>query len=238
MHRHLILTFMLAVLAASSHAKPAPEPLKASFLAAVAVDEHGRVTDVQFHQEGMSDAIRMPLERDVRGWEFEPARIDGQPAPSVTQLLITVLAEPTGVGDAYALRIIHASNGPAYDQIQPPRYPLTALRSRTAARLVLAVEIDADGKVVAATVDSIRSTGNRHTKMLSTHTIDAVSKWTFIPEQVAGQPIGSSIKVPVNFCLDGVPCFEDDAANGSGGNEPIAERPAVQLKTEVTGRRL
>ena len=248
----LLSSLLLCALSATAHG--APEPLKADFDVVAAIDANGRVTGLEFGDDTLHPAIRAPLERAMRGWEFEPAQVDGVAAPSLTHLSITVLAEPVDDdGDAYALRVTRASNGPAIESGPPPKYPLAAIRSHTSARLLLDVAFDARGRVIAASLASVeaRRGSKRSVDLLVRESLQSVRDWTFRPEQVAGQPVGARIQVPISFCVGPTrargTCFsEEELARDeavadlppSSEDRLIAEHPVTRLKSDVVGRLL
>lgn len=238
----VLCTLLLPAFAGSAVAAQSSR-LSATFWATVAVDSSGRVESVAMRADDMPDAIRVPLERDILRWQFEPARVGGQPASSVTHVHVNVVAEQQDGEDAYALRIASARNGPAFGEMTPPRYPPRALRSATGGEVVVLVDIAADGTVADAQLaSSTAAPGSRslHLPDLEKSALKAVRKWTFTPEQVAGQPVASQVKLPIRFCVGTSACmpFSEQQPSEPAGQQLIAEQPAVRLKTDVAGRTL
>ena len=78
-----------------------------------------------------------------------------------------------------------------------PVYPAAALRSREEGTVLLRVEVDAGGLPVS--VDIERSSRSRE---LDAAARDAVSQWTFRPAIENGQPVPSTVTVPVDFRVE------------------------------------
>jgi len=215
------------------------KPITSQLQATAAVDAEGHVIDVRF-KDSIPEVLREPLHRDIVRWQFEPAQRDGVAVSSETHLAIDVRATPINDGEEYELRIIDASNGPAYGQAPAPRYPMNALRNHVSAKIELEVDIRADGTVAGARVESLRLSKERYGTLISQAAVDAVMQWTFLPEQVDGRAIPATVHVPITFCVQRRSCF-NDAEGQSDSATPqqlIAEEPAVRLLTDVVGRTL
>lgn len=78
-----------------------------------------------------------------------------------------------------------------------PSYPAAALRSREEGTVLLRVEVDAGGNPTS--VDVERSSRSRD---LDRAARDAVSQWTFQPAVENGQPVASTVTVPVDFRVE------------------------------------
>lgn len=77
-----------------------------------------------------------------------------------------------------------------------PRYPYLARRQSQEGRVVLRVQVTADG--AAAAVRLRQSSGYR---LLDEAAVEAVKKWRFVPAIRAGAPVAGSVDVPVSFKL-------------------------------------
>ena len=80
----------------------------------------------------------------------------------------------------------------------PPRYPYLARRNGIEGRVVLTIEVLPAGVSGAVRVKS--SSGH---PMLDEAALSAVKNWRFRPATQAGNPVSSSIEVPIRFRLDG-----------------------------------
>lgn len=79
-----------------------------------------------------------------------------------------------------------------------PRYPLQALRRRDQGEVLLTVDVDSQGHVVA--VDITRRSPSR---ALDAAAVNAVRDWRFAPAIRNGQPVPGRVQVPIEFTLDG-----------------------------------
>lgn len=80
----------------------------------------------------------------------------------------------------------------------PPRYPAAARRRGQEGRVVLLVEVGADGGAGGVAVD--RSSGF---SLLDAAAVAAVRRWRFTPALSDGVPVAGRIAVPVIFALRG-----------------------------------
>ena len=187
-----------------------------------------------------------PLAAAIRGWAFEPGRVDGQPAATETTLYVTAVLEP--VADGYAVRVENARTGIAMsrDTTVAPQFPqrvVKSVRTPYAGLGVVKTEYNAMGKVLKAepAADVPESDG-----VLARSAARAVKRWTFRPERVAGHGVPGTVYVPVCFQLqrDGEkaePCpawTRPGAAAAGEGSDPVTPEPVTQLKEDVTGKAL
>ena len=77
-----------------------------------------------------------------------------------------------------------------------PSYPLTAKRAGVEGRVVLAVEVRADGRVGSVRVAT--SAGNA---ALDSAAISAVKRWKFAAEVKNGRKVSTTLHVPFAFNL-------------------------------------
>lgn len=141
-----------------------------------------------YSQRGPSDA---PAEPVTPIGETEIG--DGSPPPPASE---------TPAGTAPAATTPAAPSGPATQSAEPlarvePSYPAAALRSREEGTVVLRVEVDAQGNPTS--VDVERSSRSRD---LDRAARDAVRQWTFSPAVENGQPVASTVSVPVDFRIE------------------------------------
>lgn len=194
----------------------------------------------------LEPAVRGPLERAIRGWSFEPGRVEGQPAPTESALTLDVSFVP-GQGDDYSVRIDDARTGGRViadsRRKGAPRFPRDALRHGLFAMIVVRADYDAEGRIVAVepqpqyAVNSMRS--------LEKATVAAVKKWTVAPERVGGKAVASSLLLPVCYTVtNGRPPEYDCAFTPQGSPVRIGEGGAfalgssTQLRSQVIGRAL
>ena len=234
-----IAAFLVAV-CAPGWAKKAPDPMELKARLTVQVDAAGKVSAVQLAgkaAKGLPASVSEPLLADARTWTFDPALRDGQPVPSTTHVAITLRADPVDEdGEAWALRITRATNGPAVESTEPPRYPMNAIRNGAVARVLVEADITPDGTVAAARLVEVKTPKSRYADDFAKATLASVQQWRFIPEQVAGQPIAGTVRLPTTFCLSGRKCFPMEDAEQPVDGEAIAQAPATRLLTELAGR--
>ena len=85
---------------------------------------------------------------------------------------------------------------PIAAQNAPPEYPRDAQRRGQSGRVLLRVEVSADG--TATNVDFVQRSGSPE---LDRAAMNAVRKWRFAPARRDGKPVASSVNVPVDFVL-------------------------------------
>lgn len=75
-----------------------------------------------------------------------------------------------------------------------PDYPVAALRSREQGTVLLRVEVDAQGNPASVEVES-----SSRSRELDRAARDAVLQWAFHPAIRDGEPVASTVTVPVDF---------------------------------------
>ena len=234
--RRLILTCAAILLAIpAAHARSTQATMNVSV--AVEVGADGKVAALRIDDPRAPESVRAPLMDAVRGWEFEPAKVEGRPAASRTHVHLTLSAEPVeGRRDALALRIVSASAGPGMDEAPPPRYPRRAISVGAMAEVVVEADITAEGVVTDVREHAVETNRGheRHAAMFVRASLGAVRKWRFVPEQVEGHGVATTVLVPITFCIATRPCVRMDRSQAQPAL--IAEHPATKLKTEVVGR--
>ena len=75
-----------------------------------------------------------------------------------------------------------------------PAYPPEALANRISGKVVLEIDIDAQGRPVAVEVKQSEPAG-----VFDRAAADAAMKWTFAPEIRGGKPMPGRVRVPIDF---------------------------------------
>jgi len=168
--------------APTPHARPAPEP------EAVA-------------------APAPPPEPVIAARDFDPGkRPPGAAAPQTVEpqaaTAVLASARPDGIGSAAPA--LDTGLGPgdsalasAFPGNPRPAYPFAARRKGIEGRVVLRVSVLASGGVASVAVE--RTSGS---KLLDRAALDAVRRWRFSPATRLGQPVVSTVRVPITFRLD------------------------------------
>jgi len=212
----------------------------------VSLDAAGHVTRLEPSDKTLADAVRLPLDKAIRSWQFIPGSVDGQPAATDTTLALDITLVPFG-DDKFALRVDDARTGGDVTTKGirvPPKYPATAIRHNRQGMVVLKVDYDPTGHVLAA---------NPHegapvvAAELTTSAARAVKRWMFSPEIVGGHALAGSVIVPICFEMVGfgkpmprTACewVPPGAHRGLHENDVLAIEPAAKLQTDVVGRTL
>src|SRR3546814_21166353 len=103
------------------------------------------------------------------------------------------------------MRLADARTGPTALTLAPPSYPMDAVRSGVEATVTVTVEVNADGSprtVETAYENSGKSRSPYYRKAFLASATEAVKRWPFRPELVAGHVVpGSPVPNPLNYCL-------------------------------------
>lgn len=82
----------------------------------------------------------------------------------------------------------------------PPKYPKAAYEAKISGKVVLLVDIAADGSVTHAEVEKATPAG-----VFEAATLEAAKKWKFDPRMENGEAVPGRVRVPVSFELDRKP---------------------------------
>jgi hypothetical protein len=143
-------------------------------------------------------------------WQFEPIEQDGKPVVASTSVRMALSAVPDGE-DTLQLRLdkVWFGEPKGIDKTTPPKYPPQALRDRIAARVLLTLQLDENGKVVDAlpyqtnlSRSSSEGRDARYRRYFENASIKAAMHWTFTPgEMIDGVKLGASVMVPITYSL-------------------------------------
>jgi TonB family protein len=211
----------------------------------VSIDTEGHVAKVE-PVDQPQEAIRAPLEAAIRKWQFVPGTVNGQPVPTETMLNVDVTLVPVS-GEKYALRIDDARTGGGVKSSgmhgEYPKYPSDAVRHHRQGLVVLKVDYDANGRVIAA---KRRDDAPAVAEEFEVAAARAIKSWRFTPEVIGGRALAGSAIVPICFELVGMG-KDIERANCNwvppgvkslqeGG--VVALDPAARLKTDIVGHTL
>lgn len=205
-----VLLALLLPLAANADEKPSPV-FELSATGDIEIGPQGKVYSYEL-DEGLSPPVEKLLAQSIAQWRFEPITVDGEPVIAATRMRIDLQALPAG-NDEYRLRVEDVGFGEpdrGDRDMHPPRYPRDALRAGVGAKVVLVLKLDAQGDVqrvhteqVSLSHESRRKSENRRLRLLFAEaSAEAASDWSFeINVVLGGNPVGTSIRVPVTYNL-------------------------------------
>jgi outer membrane biosynthesis protein TonB len=221
------LALCLLIAAMPAVAGQAPKEASAWMRARIVLDADGTLDSVEWLDTKPGDrVITTRLDEVVRGWEFEPAAVNGVAVATETGLTMHVTANPDAEG-GMAISIGSARTGAMGLLQAPPRYPVDEVRNGNQALLELQVDTDASGNVVAAKVVGFEGTSkSKYSRQNFEKSVLEVAKsWTYQTEQVAGKGQPVSMRVPVSFCMDDTWCAGKQSELAAKGERP-ADMPA------------
>jgi TonB family protein len=211
------------------------------------IDASGRVASLEITGSPPVPAIRAPLENAIRGWRFQPGTIDGKPAETKTTFSLDLSLVEHGA-DKFALRVDDARTGVDLTfegfHHSTPKYPYDAMSHHRDGVVVLRIDYDAHGRVVATRLeDGAPKVDASFVRSAE----DAARRWTFSPEIVGGHGLPGSTIVPICFAdyrrhtpEEAPACaWTPPEGHGSLGDGAIvAIDPAARLETAVVGKTL
>lgn len=255
----ILASFAAAVLATASFATAAGDakPKVVAFNASVRVevDATGKPTKVEAPQD-LPAQIRSYIEKRVASWQYEPAKMDGVPAPAITFVRVGACAIP--VTEGYRLGLDFKGNGPALETpgpwfLPPPQYPHELQRRGAEGEFKVSYVIQKDGSTRVLSVAPLDGGNRRYAKDF----IGALTEWIedmrYRPEQVGGRAVETEMSFPVSFMLGGkdggdwrkqyqqelearaLASRECIAASTPGGPLPIASNSPVKVTPTPAG---
>lgn len=233
---------VLAWLAPAVAADNAAQELRSQTHWTISLDAAGHVAQLDSRSE-LAPALRESLQKAIRGWTFEPSRIDGKAMPTETSLTAWISLEPQS-DDRFSIRVDDARTGGRVDAAQAPVFPRKAAQLGLQQMVVMNVRYDAHGHVIDA---SLAPDSQHAQPALVRSALSAVRKWTFEPERVGGDGIAGLVVVPICFSVvepgqghDSPGCSwapPDSHARVSDG-EAFALAPVAKLESDVIGKTL
>jgi TonB family protein len=194
------LFIALSSLAVAAHAAE-QGPFEKNIEWTLSLDADGKIENMKPVDREYLPEVRKQIEPIVRTWHFTPGKINGQPAPTETTLTVAVRFDADSANaDSYHARIASAATGPRYKHLVAPHYPTAAQRSHDEGEVMLWVTFDANGRIISAK-NVPQMSADHISALLVEAAIDAVKKWTFRTETVAGRGVASEALVPVCFMM-------------------------------------
>lgn len=173
------------------------------------IDAEGRVAEVSLDRKQLGDSVMEGFERLIRQWQFEPIEQDGRPvrAKARMSLDLVVIRHPEVEGLRLGFEQVQfieparqEAAAPSSYSMQPPRYPEEELRRGIGARVMLLVQMDAEGQVTSAAAESVLLLGEevgrhqeRHARNLGKAAEKAAAGWRLPGIE------GGVARVPVHY---------------------------------------
>jgi hypothetical protein len=176
----------------------------------IEIGADGSVHDYRLKSK-LNPAIAAIVDRNVRGWKFEPIVVDGKPVIGKTMMRLALSASPAGGDDEYRLKVENVWFGEPErpHAMKPPKYPMNAVYARLGAKVILVLRLDADGNVVdilpeqtSLTASGREGVAEKWRREFEKASMAAAKQWKFdTTERVNGQPVGLSVRVPITYTL-------------------------------------
>ena len=169
------------------------------------VDANGKVTGVAVENMNVAVDFESAIRQSVAHWRFAPARVNGQPAAA--QVSLPVLIENQGF-----LSLTGGKSSPARPiKQESPNYPLAMEWSRLVGQVLVEFKVDVKGDVQNATIKTSNNPG------FDDEALATVRKWKFQPAVKDGEPVNSTMQVPIVFQIPGAE--GRDAYSFQGGSQ-------------------
>ena len=204
---------ILAVSGAVGAAQQAASVLEMTADGEVQIAVDGHVSDYRMKNK-LSPELDALVEKNVRGWRFEPVVVDGAAVVAKTALHVTLKAEPRAESDKYTVKIIavHFGDPQRAKDMHPPHYPQMAVGAGLGAKVLLSIRLDDTGKVVdvlpyQTNLDhrpSSETEAVHWRQLFERSSIAAAKTWRFdLSETANGKPIATNVMVPIVYSLRG-----------------------------------
>jgi hypothetical protein len=203
----VVFTIGAAGIASAQHSAVPVIELTAGGEIQIAPDGH--VSDYLLKTH-LAPAVAQALDHAVRSWHFEPIAVDGRAVAAKTTMTIQLHGEPKSGGDTYSLSVSSVHFGVLTKAKQVlPEYPYDAVQARLGARVVLHLQIDADGNVVQALPGQTSLTARARSeheaelwrRRFEKASIAAALQWHYDPsESIDGKPMANRYAIaPIVF---------------------------------------
>jgi len=126
----------------------------------------------------------------------KPEQIAAQPAPAAVQPAKAAVVAASEQPAAPAIADTEPDYKASYLNNPPPAYPMVARRNGLQGRVVLNVEVLADG--ICGQINIHKSSGYA---MLDNAALQTVKTWRFLPARQAGRTVDKWFMIPIQFSL-------------------------------------
>lgn len=237
------LLSLLLLLAMPVAVQAEEEALRLDVKGDIAIDKEGAVYQYEI-ETALTPEIKALIDRSVRRWRFEPMVRNGMPVHARNEMYLNLLA--TKVASGYQLRVERVRFGASRKakRMDPPRYPMEAVRRGIMATVLVALRIDQQGKVIDAVAAQSSLTGVKASKRAADDwlgefdrvAVGAAKKWKFEAADLeAGDVPETTQLVPVEFTVDSAGPREGWRHASAGIVHPIPWLPAEKQTYDPTG---
>lgn len=177
----------------------------------IRIGPDGGVREYRLQTE-LSPKIAEVVDRNVRAWKFRPILVDGKPVAAKTAMSLWLSAEPSE-NDTYTLMVRNVQFG-SPERLKEmmwkaPKYPVDAIHAYLGAKVILALKLDAQGKVTDAWAEQVslnkrvrESHASRWRNLFAKSSIEAAKHWKFDPtESIDGTAVGAIVRTPILYSL-------------------------------------
>ncbi len=221
----------------------AEEALRLDVKGEISVDRNGSVRGYEI-KTALTPEITSLLDRSVRQWKFEPMLRDGAPAYVRNDMYVSLVAAK--VSEGYRLRIERVRFGGTRKarRMDPPRYPMEALRKGLSATVLVALRISPKGDVLEAAVAQSALTGVKASQRAADNwlgefdrmALAAAKRWKYeAADPAAGDMPETTQLVPVEFTVDSPVAPEGWQYASAGIAHPIPWLPPQSQAYDATG---
>ncbi|MFB9066592.1 energy transducer TonB [Pseudofulvimonas gallinarii] len=157
------------------------------------IDREGRISRLVVPDDALDARLLREVRRVVPAWRFDPVLdASGNAVTLATHMQIEVRMGADD-GRGAPVEIQYAGMGPVVERSALP-YPPQAVSRRQQGEVSLRVRVTPEGK--AEDIEILQSSGH---SLLDSGAKAAVAEWTFKPDRINGQPVPSTVTVPISY---------------------------------------
>ncbi|WP_203323800.1 energy transducer TonB [Pseudoxanthomonas beigongshangi] len=176
----------------------------------IGIDPTGAVFDYRIDTE-LTPEVKSLVERSVRQWKFEPVLRDGKATHAKARVHLTLIAREVTEGFQLQVEDVRFSGYRDAVSMKPPRYPKQAAINGVGGDVLVAVRVDASGKVIDAVAVQTSwpykkvaaKAAEKWGALLETASVEAAREWTFEPVDTALHEQGdTTLIVPISYRMN------------------------------------
>ena len=225
----------------------------------IEIDGKGKVSNytIEKGRKALTPAVAERLNKQVRGWSFEPIQVDGQPVIARARMRVTLLAQERP--DGFVVSVDNVTFPPLRDAVVPDAKPEARLRMLKTSRIrypdefeqrgldatvLVSFKLNADGGFADAAIvqtsipDRVGKPEEfgRLAAILEAEVMRAVPRFKFAVDYPAGaEPETQTGMLPIVFLMEGQP---KDQPRGLWRTETRSIKRTPAWLTPVEGQRL